>query len=236
MPEYTINELTGILGLSRTAVNRKIGKYKFETGQKYVDGVSCKVITISDEELGLLKKEVEKWRGVNTVTRHSYDTNLNNTNSQIESNGTSLTNDDIMEMIGTIKEFANKAIDKAESQTKLLTDQSQSKENDVKYYQDEYFKLKSTSADELSKKADELSKKTAEFTEEKAKLDKEKALLQKDKKTAVVVCIILGILSLCLIGVNIWVLTHAKTVTQEKQVTKIIKIDSKGNVVSTLTK
>ena len=66
--KYQINELADILGISRTAVNRKITKYGFNTVQEYVNGRSLKLIIVSDKQLSDLKHEVGHSKQVNTVS------------------------------------------------------------------------------------------------------------------------------------------------------------------------
>lgn len=61
--KYSISQLVSLLGISRTAVNRKIKKYSFDTVQEYVNGRPMKLVCVKDEELEALLEEVKHTKG-----------------------------------------------------------------------------------------------------------------------------------------------------------------------------
>lgn len=112
--KYQINELVDILGITRTAVNRKVSKYSFNTVHEYVNGRKMKLVLISDEELQALQHEVGMSRQKNTVLGGGHDTHLNNSPpgetlpKQRASGGSS---DKLVEQIVSLSETVQKQSD-----------------------------------------------------------------------------------------------------------------------------
>lgn len=209
MNKYTINQLTDILGVSRTAVNRKIEKYKFDTVQEYVNGVLNKLIILTDEQIEALKKEVEHNKGVNTVTQHSHETKLNNdTSENIES---SEKNIKLFEtMLTQVQHYADTAINAEREKTRLLEDKSSKDASNAEYYKNKVFEL------------------TQEYNKDKTELT------QQVRKPLIIALILVSLMCVTLLTGFIYVLSHPKTITQEKQITKVITVEN-GKIKSVLT-
>lgn len=220
MNKYTINELTSILGISRTAVNRKIEKYKFDTVQEYVNGVSNKLVILTDEQLEALKQEALKNKGVNTVSQHSYETKLNNDTSENIENTENQTK--LFEtMLTQLQHYADTAITAEREKTRLLEDKSSQDAQSAEFYKNKVFEL-----------TQEYNRDKTELTQQ---LNKDKIeLANKAKKPFIIALIIVSIMCVTLLTGFIYVLSHPKTITQEKQITKVITVEN-GKIKSVLT-
>ena len=209
MKKYTINQLTQILGVSRTAVNRKIEKYGFNTVQEYVNGVANKLVMLTDEQIDALKKEIEAYKGVNTMSQHSYDTKLNNnTPEQIENNA--VPKEMFETMLTQLRHYADTAINAERDKALLLEDKSKENADTADFYKSETARL------------------TQEYNRDRI------VLIQENRKARiplVIACVILLILCCTLLTGVIYL----KNNPQEKQVTKIITVDANGKPISILT-
>ena len=135
--KYSISDLTRELGISRTAVNRKIKKYRFNTVQEYVDGRPLKLVELSREQLEALKKEAEINKCDSTVTHMGVDTNLNNSTLYQEHETHFIPNktvESILEhsktMLEQVRHYADQAIESERKQVKLLTNSESIKEQE----------------------------------------------------------------------------------------------------------
>lgn len=209
MNKYTINELTSILGISRTAVNRKIEKYKFDTVQEYVNGVSNKLVILTAEQLEALKQEALKNKGVNTVSQHSYETKLNNDTSENIENTENQTK--LFEtMLTQLQHYADTAITAEREKTRLLEDKSSQDAQSAEFYKNKVFEL------------------TQEYNRDKTELT------HQVRKPLIIALILVSLVCVTLLTGFIYVLSHPKTITQEKQITKVVTVEN-GKIKSVLT-
>ena len=213
MNKYTINQLTQILGISRTAVNRKIEKYKFDTVQDYVNGVLNKLVILTDEQIDALKKEVENNKSVNTVSQHSYETKLNNNTPETLENQSN-TNGMFETMLTQLRHYADTAINAERERTLLLEDKARENSDTAEFYKNETMRL------------------TQEYNKDKTELTQK---FEKAKKPLIIACATLLTLCIILLTCALYFYFNPKTVTQEKQVVKVITVDSNGKPISVLT-
>jgi len=136
--KYSVADLVGVLGVSRTAVNRKIEKHGFETVQEYVNGRPLKLVCLSNEQIEALKKEVEVFKSDNTDTRHSDETFVNNSSPVQHSQNLMNTGnllDSLMKhnetVLSEIRYYADRLVDTERNKVKLLEDSENRKDREI---------------------------------------------------------------------------------------------------------
>lgn len=165
MKKYSINELAKILNVTRTAVNRKIDKYGFETVQEYVNGKPLKLVTLTDEQIEALKKETQYFKNVNTVSQNTYETNLNNVTPETQENfgnSSSL----VETMLKELRYYADTAINAEKEKVFLIEDKARQDKDTLEYYRGEISRLTqelNVIKQENEKLKEELSKKQLFF-------------------------------------------------------------------------
>ncbi|MDD3150167.1 MAG: hypothetical protein PHV68_04970 [Candidatus Gastranaerophilales bacterium] len=169
--KYQINELVEILGITRTAINRKISKYSFNTVHEYINGRKLKLIVLSSEELEALKHEVGVIKQKNTVSSNIHDTFLNKTpnidtydelpksvvNSEKLIEQVINLSETVQKQSNTVQQYVDRIIN-AEKQVYLL-------ENLENKNQNEYLRIEAQNK-QLRAKNEDLIKENAKLKEE----------------------------------------------------------------------
>jgi len=140
LQKHSIADLAGILGVSRTTVNKKIKKHGFNVVQEYVNSRPLKLILVSDEELQALKTEIELNRDDNTLLNNNAETNLNvsTVNKGVNSIKNQADTGNIVEnilrhnetVLDQIRYYANSLVEAERNKVKLLEDLEKRKEDE----------------------------------------------------------------------------------------------------------
>ena len=144
--KYSINDLVDILGVTRTAVNRKIEKYNFDARHEYVNGRKLKLIELSEEQLEALKQEIGFYKEAAAESEEVVNTSVAMTNPNAAIKNVDLVNKLMEHHESVIKElryYTDTIIENERNRVKLLQDSSRAKEVEFVQTQEENDLLKS---------------------------------------------------------------------------------------------
>lgn len=229
--EIKISELARIWNVSVNATWTRIKKEGLITIKKMDNNREITFVTVSDEILN--KYMVNNVN--NGVNNGNYEELLTDDNTSQPLASTEIIDkmikfsNEVQERLITINNEHNEVVNNLneqlityKSQNLFLEDKSSKDASNAEYYKNKVFEL-----------TQEYNKDKTELTQQ---LNKDKIeVVNKAKKPFIIALIIVSIMCVTLLTGFIYVLSHPKTITQEKQITKVITVEN-GKIKSILTK
>lgn len=168
MNKYTVAELSNILGVTETAVRKKLKRGVYQTVEETIDGRLVTIIMLNDDEL---KEHIESSKRIKQKLQLLPEPTENVQATISTSNNNKNDSDKLLEFMERYAKRFDNFSERLENVYKEKEDVSkklyllEDKSKDLDFYKENYFKIQ-YERDNLQQKVDELTKRNNELEEQ----------------------------------------------------------------------